>query len=102
MTLDDQPTRTRQNDLTTFGGRLREMRQLHRRTQRAVALELGVTGNAVSGWERGGRAMSVDNVAAIAKLYKVSLDWLVIGHDAAHRIAHRLTRVIGDDTPHEI
>lgn len=47
-----------------------------RLTQGYVAEKLGVTPQAISGWERGGRP-DQDKLKALSRLYKVSVDWLL-------------------------
>lgn len=45
--------------------------------QKQVAQELGITAGAISLWETFRSAPNLDNVVQLAKLYKVSIDWLV-------------------------
>lgn len=45
-------------------------------TQMALAHQLGVSRQAVTRWESGDTAPSMDKLKALAKLYGVSLDWL--------------------------
>ena len=60
--------------------RLRELRLKRGMTQKYVALTLGVKGPSVSNWESGKTTPTTENVAALAKLYNVSVDYL-LGHD---------------------
>ena len=45
-------------------------------TQMALAHQLGVSRQAVTRWESGDTAPSMDKLKALAKIYDVSLDWL--------------------------
>ncbi len=53
------------------------MRRLHHYTQEAIAEKLGVSRQAVAKWEAGETAPDIENCAALAKLYGVTLDDLV-------------------------
>ena len=57
--------------------RFRECREASGLTQKYVALTLGVKGPSVSNWESGKTTPTTDNVAALAKLYNVSVDYLL-------------------------
>ena len=45
-------------------------------TQMSLAYQLGVSRQAVTRWESGDTAPSMDKLKALAKIYDVSLDWL--------------------------
>ena len=45
-------------------------------TQMALAHQLGVSRQAVTRWESGDTAPSMDKLKALARIYNVSLDWL--------------------------
>ena len=45
-------------------------------TQMSLAHQLGVSRQAVTRWESGDTAPSMDKLKALAKIYDVSLDWL--------------------------
>lgn len=60
--------------------RFRECREATGLTQKYVALTLGVKGPSVSNWESGKTTPTTENVAALAKLYNVSVDYL-LGRD---------------------
>lgn len=57
--------------------RLVELRQNHGYSQERLALELGVSRQAISNWERGEAAPDTDNLIALAKLYGSGLDTLL-------------------------
>lgn len=51
-------------------------------SQEALAERLGVSRQAVSKWERGESSPDTDNLIALARLYNISLDALLLGQDA--------------------
>jgi len=57
--------------------RFRECREASGLTQKYVALTLGVKGPSVSNWESGKTTPTTENVAALAKMYNVSVDYLL-------------------------
>ena len=57
--------------------RLVALRQHHGYSQERLALELGVSRQAISNWERGETAPDTDNLIALAKLYGTGLDALL-------------------------
>lgn len=66
-------------DLTTFGGRLRQLRRQRKYSQDAMQDMLGVSQGVYSGWERNRIDIPMSRLRAIAVFYDVSLDWLVFG-----------------------
>lgn len=63
----------------TIANRLVELRQAHGLSQEAVAASLGVSRQAVSKWERAESSPDTDNLIALADLYHISLDALLLG-----------------------
>lgn len=62
-----------------IGARIKQWRTEQRKQrQEDLAKELGVVGNAVSLWERGGR-MTQDNIIGLVLKCKISADWLLLG-----------------------
>ena len=59
--------------------RLVEYRKKHNLSQEEVAEKIGVSRQAVSKWERVEASPDTDNLIALAQLYNVSLDELVLG-----------------------
>ncbi len=59
--------------------RLKECREAAGLTQKYVALSLGVKGPSVSNWESGKTKPTMENFSALAKLYGVSVDYLLGG-----------------------
>ena len=66
----------------TIANRLVELRQSLGLSQEALAASLGVSRQAVSKWERGESSPDTDNLIALAELYGLSVDALVLGRDA--------------------
>ena len=62
---------------TTFAQRLFELRQEHGYSQEELAEALGVSRQAISNWERGATSPDTNNLVALARLYKVSVDELL-------------------------
>ena len=58
--------------------RLEDLRKQHDLTQDQLAEKLMVTRQAISRWERGLAYPTVDNLKALAQLYQVSLDALLL------------------------
>lgn len=57
--------------------RFRECREQARLTQKYVALSLGVSSPSVSDWEKGNTKPTIENLIALANLYRVSVDYLL-------------------------
>jgi len=51
-------------------------------SQKEVSITLGVTQATVSSWERGTKSPSMNNMKRLAKIYEVSLDYLVGSTDS--------------------
>ena len=66
----------------TLASNLRDLRSWNKLTLEQVAERIGVTRQAVAKWESGERAPDLNNCAALAELYHVTLDDLV-RHDRA-------------------
>lgn len=62
-----------------IANRLVELRQALGLSQETLAGSLGVSRQAVSKWERGEASPDTDNLIALAELYGVSLDALLLG-----------------------
>lgn len=65
----------------SIASRLAELRQMQGLSQEALAERLGVSRQAVSKWERGESSPDTDNLIALASLYNISLDALLLGRD---------------------
>ena len=57
--------------------RLQKIRKEHGYSQEQLADELGVSRQAVSKWERGEASPDTDNLIALARLYDISIDYLL-------------------------
>lgn len=66
--------------LMTLGQRIKAARKLRKLSQEVVAEALGVTKQAVSGWERGRETPEVPRLMPIARRLKVPVEWLLDGH----------------------
>lgn len=62
-----------------FQQRLYELRKQSGLSQEGLASLLGVTRQAVQKWESGSSRPDMDNLAALARYFNVSLDYLVTG-----------------------
>jgi len=60
-----------------FGDKLRVARALANKSLRDVGAEIGVSAMAISKWEAGRATPESSKLVAIAKLYDVSLDWIM-------------------------
>ena len=70
----------RNRPLRTLGIRLREARERKELLQREVAEKIGCHTMTVSKYERDAQDPSSKNLAALAELYDVSADWLLVEH----------------------
>lgn len=64
------------SDLSTFGQRIKQLRQENNLSQRDFAERIGVTASALSSYEKAQKNPSVNVAVRIATEFKVSLDWL--------------------------
>ena len=65
-----------------FQQRLYELRKKAGLSQEGLAGLLGVTRQAVQKWEAGTSRPDMDNLAALARYFNVTLDWLITGREA--------------------
>lgn len=72
------------NEKNTLGRRIAQARKsgLNRLTQAQVAKELGVTPQAVSGWERDEALPELDKIERLASLLGTDIRWLMRSLDA--------------------
>ena len=61
----------------SFGGNLRALRQERRISQAALAKAVGVTQQAVSGWESASMEPTLSNLWALADFFDISVDELI-------------------------
>lgn len=76
-----------------IANRLVELRRSKELSQEDLAAELGVSRQAVSKWERSESSPDTDNLIALARLYGISLDALLLNGNAAP-----MDSAVGDDT----
>ena len=67
----------------TFQERLYQLRRERGLSQEALAEVVGVTRQAVQKWESGASRPDMDNLAALADYFDVTLDYLVLGRESA-------------------
>ena len=60
-----------------LGERLKEQRHKRKISQKDVATALGVSAAVISNYESSGRTPSVENLLALARLYRCSTDYLL-------------------------
>lgn len=63
--------------MNKFSERLKELRLEKGLTQVQLAKESGISQAGIAKWETGDRSPSVDCLIALAKYFKVSIDYLV-------------------------
>lgn len=64
-------------DFETIGNKIRDLRVQHKYSQDAIAELLGVSHQAVSRWELGLAAPTVDNIAELCSLFNVTFEQLL-------------------------
>ncbi|HVF62200.1 MAG TPA: helix-turn-helix transcriptional regulator [Thermoanaerobaculia bacterium] len=65
--------------LQAFGRRLAEVRKERGLSQKAIAVELGVSDDVVSKYERGAHAPKIETLVRLRAVLAVSLDYLLAG-----------------------
>ena len=81
-----------------LGNRLFELRKEARLSQEEFADKIGVSRQAVSKWERGEALPDTDNLITIAKLFKVSLDSLILNEIKNEDFAEDLSQIDSEET----
>ena len=69
-----------------IANRLQKLRKERGYSQEELAQELGISRQAVSKWERAEASPDTDNLICLAKLYNVSLDYLLSSDDSIETI----------------
>ena len=64
-------------DMVDFGSRLRQLRRQEHITQQQLAQRLGLTKSVISAYETDLRMPSYDVLLSIARIFKVSTDYLL-------------------------
>ena len=65
--------------MNNIGQRIKLARYHRNRSQKWLAIELGITQTSVSDWERSQNSPSLENLVALALLLDVSFEWLGTG-----------------------
>jgi len=63
--------------MVTFGTNFKELRILKEKSQKDMAKILNISQSAISNWEAGRKIPEVPMLIAIAKYFKVSIDYLL-------------------------
>lgn len=71
--------------MVNFGNILKKLRTQHNLTQAQLSQKLGLTKSVISAYETGLRLPSYDTLIHIAKIFKVSTDYL-LGIEHSHEI----------------
>jgi transcriptional regulator with XRE-family HTH domain len=74
-------------EATSFGRRLRARRRQLDLSQQQLGEALGYTQTAISYWESESRGPSIADLARLAEVLDVSLDYLILGREAVLRAA---------------
>lgn len=76
-------------DHAMIGRRLAAARDVAGLSGVELAAAAGIGPNTLSNWETGGRRPSIDQVAMVLPILRVTLDWVFFGNDAALDWRHR-------------
>ena len=79
-----------------LGARIAALRKAAGMSQYQLAQELKISASAVGMYEQGRRQPSVDLLVAMAKLFSVSIDFLVTGKPGDNREQEELTNLLLD------
>jgi transcriptional regulator with XRE-family HTH domain len=66
----------------SFAGRVHKLRKARRMSMKQLGKAVGVSAGCISFWERGKREPRFDNLAALARVFEVSPDFLHLGFQA--------------------
>lgn len=81
--------------------RLKEMRKASGLTQREVATYVGVNQNTYSYWENGKTKIDSESIAKLAKLFNVSIDYLLDGSPCKTNIENFISEKPAVRSDHE-
>lgn len=68
----------------TFFERLEILTKKNNYTFEGLGKEIGVTGASINGWKTKGTIPKADTACRIARLYNVSVEWLVTGQELSY------------------
>lgn len=75
-----------------FGNQIKKIREEKKLTQEQMAQSLNVTRQAVSNWENNRNLPDIEMLIAIAGVYHVSLDQLILGDDNMNNMTEKLIK----------
>lgn len=75
-----------------FGKQIKKIREEKNITQEQMAKSLSITRQAVSNWENNRNLPDIEMLIAIAQVYSVSLDQLILGEDKMNNITEKLIK----------
>ncbi len=81
-----------------IANRLQTLRKENGYSQEQLALELGISRQAVSKWERAESSPDTDNLICLAKLYNVSLDYLLSTDETVEEIKENNSSDLVEET----
>ena len=76
------------------GKRIKQVRVKEKLTQEQVAEKIGVSPRQVRAFESGANGASIDVLVALAELFEVSLDYLIMGKPTQTDVKKRLNAMI--------
>ena len=77
--------------------RFREVRESLKMSQKEVALTLGVSAPTVSEWEKGKKNPNTSNLKELARLYGVSIDYLLGNSSKEEPVSAEKVESLSDD-----
>lgn len=83
----------------TIGSRLKKSRKEAALTQTEAAKRLGVSFGAISKWENDENSLRGENLLAVARLYRVSPDWITTGSEPTRPQDSQSVSLIGGFSP---
>jgi len=88
-------------DLNGISARLADARKACGLTQRAVAAQLDVTIGTIQAYEYDRAKLTLGRAMELARLYKVSLDWIAFGTDRMNRDPRidRIKALLNEEDP---
>ena len=71
---------------SSFGTRLKALRESHDMSQHALANEIGCNPTTVFCWEKGRQEPSVRMLDRLARLFGVNFEWLAVGRGTKSKV----------------
>ena len=82
----------RKEEKMEFGEKIKEVRTRNNLTQEQFATQLHVTRQAVSNWENNRNLPDLEMLIAIATIFELSLDELILGGTQVNKITEKLNQ----------